>query len=147
MRTVAVAAATVLAASLLTGCGLLSGATYQRFTVGECIGDPQVSAEGQLQVGELPIVDCAGAHWAEVYHVEEVTGADFPADLAVTATAVCEREFEGYVGAHFSQVPYDPSPMFPTEGSWEIGDRQIVCILVDDGGRSITGSAKGVGAA
>lgn len=147
MRLDAAAALAILTVPALAGCALLGGASFQTFAVGECLDAPELGKEGELLVGELPVVDCGQGHWAEVFYVEEASGDEFSPSLAQHATEVCDREFEPYVGAHFSQTLYDPSPMYPTEASWEVGDRQIVCLLVHDGGKPITGSAKGTGAA
>jgi guanyl-specific ribonuclease Sa len=139
IATISVAAFALVAA----GCSALGGADVQEFTVGECVSDSSVSNEGSQEVGALPIVDCAEAHDGEVYYVENITDDSLPADVDARADALCFEQFEGYVGAPFSESVYYYAYLVPTSSSWDLGDREIVCLLVGEAGEQLTGSARG----
>ncbi|MDN4480374.1 septum formation family protein [Demequina muriae] len=137
-----------LAVSSLSGCSLLGGATVEELqvSVGECISDPAVADEGDQEVGELPVVDCAEPHFGEVYHTENVADEEFSSDIVTQADEVCYQEFEGFIGLTYEESQYYISAMSPTSASWDLGDRQIACLVVGGTGEEITGSLEGAAA-
>ncbi|GIG53985.1 septum formation family protein [Demequina activiva] len=141
--TLAALATTVLA---LSGCSLLgSGGTVEELqvTVGECVDEASVTEEGEQEIGVLPVVDCAEPHYAEVFHTVQLTDESFPADVVTQAEDACYGAFESYVGIDYAESIYYFTATYPTQGSWDNGDRQIACLLVGEVGEELTGSLKG----
>jgi hypothetical protein len=144
-RALAPSLAVLATATLLSGCSLLGAGSVQQFTVGQCVNDPVVAEDGQQEVGTLPVVDCSEPHTGEVFFVEELTGDSVPADVSAQADAICSENFEAFVGVSYEESSLYLTSLYPTFGSWEQGDRQIVCLIVDGEGASMTGSVKGSG--
>lgn len=74
-------------------------------------------------------------------HLMEVIGlpvldypetAPFPgdADLDRQSDELCRTAFEGYVGIDFDDSRLDATYYTPSEGTWSIGDRLVVCTVV-----------------
>lgn len=144
MKRVLLPSLAVLAtATVLSGCSLLGAGSVQQFTVGQCVNDPVVAEDGQQEVGTLPIVDCSEPHTGEVFFVQELSGDSVPADVAAQADEVCAANFESFIGLPYEESSLYLTSLYPTSGSWEQGDRQIVCLIVDGEGNTMTGSAKG----
>lgn len=140
------AAATAVA---LTGCSMISSfnegfvegfKNSQSDTQGESdvfdlrVGDCILTEGMSDVVTTIPIVPCSEAHDDEAYYAFDITGVDeFPGEDAVQAHAdeVCGSEFENFIG-----IPYEESSIYhwafyPTEGSWDEGDREVVCLVYD----------------
>lgn len=138
-------AAVAISVAALSGCSLLGGATVEelQLTVGECVEEASVTEEGEQEIGALPVVDCAEPHHAEVFHTIQLTDESYPADVTTQAEEACYGEFENYVGIPYEDSLYYFTATYPTQGSWDQGDRQIACLLVGDVGQELTGSLKG----
>jgi len=152
-----VALLAVGAASLvLAGCSLLPGGNSSNggdtgtdegddvfsIEVGDCLNDADVSEE----VSTVPIVDCAEAHDSEAYYAEDLTDSDFPGQDSIVSSAegICEPQFTSFVGLADADSAYTYSYYYPTESSWEAGDREILCVAYSDDLSQITGSIKGI---
>lgn len=103
--------------------------------VGDCYQDPEESDT----VAELTLVDCDAPHDNEIYAFGLYPAGDddpFPdeADLDEFSDEFCTEEFEAYVGIDYQDSIYYITYLQPTEGSWEDGDREVVCILYDQDG-------------
>lgn len=116
-------------AIVLSACG--DDANPFELEVGSCFDDPDV-ADGR--VFELAAVDCSQPHDNEVYAVLTLPDGAFPGvgDIAVIADEGCLTAFPGYVGEDYLESDYFASYLAPSAGSWEDGDRTIVCFLFDD---------------
>ncbi|MDH6180489.1 hypothetical protein M2152_000671 [Microbacteriaceae bacterium SG_E_30_P1] len=108
--------------------------------VGDCLNDM-----GEGEVTTIPKVDCDEPHETEVYGSSTISDGDFPGNDAIVAQADvdCTELFANYVGAAAEDSKYSIGYYFPTEESWENGDREILCYVFDEAGR-ITGSVMGV---
>ena len=131
--------------ALLSGCSLLGGATVQQFTVGQCVDDPILAEDSETEVGTLPVVDCSEPHTGEVYYVEELPDGDYPANATTLGETLCPDNFEAYVGTPYLESALFVTQLYPTQETWDNGDRQIVCLVVDENGAATTGSAKDSG--
>ena len=111
--------------------------------VGDCLNDSDAAEE----VTAVPLVRCAEPHDSEVYASIIMTGDEFPGLAAVQAEAEtgCIEEFESFVGTPHLDSIYDFSYYFPTEASWNGGDREILCVIYDPAGQPITGTLAGIG--
>ena len=53
------------------------------------------------------------------------------------------RNSRSYVGLAYEESELEVFPITPTEGSWESGDREIICALYNLDFSKITGSMQG----
>jgi hypothetical protein len=156
----ALAVTTVATASLaLAGCSLLGnivagdnpgtgtdtgeGTDTDVFTivVGDCLNDGSVEGE----VSTVKTIDCAEPHDSEAYASVIMTDGDFPGDQAVQDQAIadCTSEFSAFVGLDYESSIYNFSYYYPTAESWAQGDREILCLIIDEAGKT-TGSLAGI---
>ena len=112
--------------------------------IGDCLNDAEVSSE----VTTVPLVDCAEPHDSEVFARTDSTAATFPGTNALgdELDAFCQGEaFSQFVGIAYDASEYATSGYYPTEGSWENGDRELLCTIFDPSGRvigSLAGAAR-----
>ena len=143
--------AILLAALTLSGCSeistLLNGeGDVFSLEVGDCMNDYGDDTE----VTSVPIIDCDEEHDAEVYATEDIKGDTFPGSDEVSATAdeICIDEFGDFVGIDYeTSVTLDYWVLTPSEETWAVGDREVVCTIskYDETGNvvKVTGSLKG----
>jgi Septum formation len=154
----ALAVTTVATATLaLAGCSLLGnivsgndsgtdtgpGTDTDVFTivVGDCLNDGSLEGE----VSTVRTIDCAEPHDSEAYASIIMTDGEFPGDQAVQdqATADCTTQFSTFVGLAYAESIYNFSYYYPTAASWAQGDREILCLIIDEAGKT-TGSLAGI---
>jgi hypothetical protein len=133
-----------LPAGIAAGVALLFGlaacsqdAEVPTAEVGDCI-----ESVGAV-VSELPTVDCDEPHQVQVVGLVEHDGDDFPGDEAISQEAFeeCLEHFEDFVGAPFTETSLSPTPITPTEDSWnEADDRESICVASRDDGEDLTES-------
>ena len=96
--------------------------------VGECIEN--ISDLAGL-ISELPETECTEDHEAEVYFLFDHEGGDDDFDqseIDEEATERCGEELEDYIGVDPSETRIAPTSINPSEGSWEDGDRETICV-------------------
>jgi hypothetical protein len=128
----------LLAALLIAACG---GGSVFSLEIGTCFDD---SAEGEIS--EVPEVDCSEPHDNEVFALIEYTETDvFPGSDAMQAAAkeLCIGEFEAYVGLDYPTSALEVFSITPTDGSWDDGDREIICALYNLDFSKLTESMEG----
>ena len=134
----------------LSGCAVVSDAlgpgetTVFDVTAGDCLNDASESGD----VSTVPVVDCDEPHDSEVYAVITMDDGEYPGDAAVVTQAndSCRDSFERFIGVPAAQSRYMFNALYPTEDSWNGGDREILCrvALVPDGTvEKVTGSLAG----
>ncbi|WP_159451316.1 septum formation family protein [Demequina sp. NBRC 110054] len=148
MRALAPLAVLGLATATLTGCstiqGIIDGPVLQDFAVGECLDTDGVVSGDETEVGTIPVVECTEAHDAEVYYVTDTTLTEFDEEaLFDEVTTACLDEFQAYVGVAYDDSSIYYSAIYPTQDSWDIEDRQLVCLLTVD--EDVTQSFQGSG--
>ena len=57
----------------------------------------------------------------------------------------CIARFKPYVGADYMDSSLNVSYFYPSDASWEQGDREIICVLYDLSYNKLTASVKGTG--
>ena len=144
-RVIAPSVVALTTVALLSGCSLLGGSSVQQFTVGQCVNDPVLAEDGQIEVGTMPIVDCAEPHTGEVFYVEDLPDGDYPSDASTLGETLCPDNFDAYVGTPYLESSLYVTQLYPTPETWADGDRQIVCLIVEENGGELTGSAKDSG--
>jgi len=150
LAVIAVGAASIV----LAGCSLLGGGgtttdtptgegeTTDVFTikVGDCLNDGGVDGE----VSEVPTVDCAEEHDSEAYDSILIADGDYPGEDAVLeqADSECYTSFAEFVGVSYDESALQFAYYYPTQQSWDQGDREILCLIYDEAGKT-TGSLAG----
>jgi hypothetical protein len=148
-------AAVMAASAVLGGCsligGIVEGATGTdpfknsdpfSIKVGDCFMEPDFSVDDT--VSEIAFVECTVAHDDEAYASVLLSDATFPGLEAAGSKAedACYDRFFDFVGA---PPDYDGSLnygyFYPTQESWDGGDREILCYAFDDAGTTV-GSLK-----
>ena len=154
----ALAVAAVLAVGL-SGCNaigdMISGATEDdvfSLAIGDCF-DENSSTESGEDIDSVPTVECSKPHDYEVYSSYNMTEETYPGEdeTIAQADAECLGSFESFIGQTYDEaVTYDFTYFYPSTSSWELGDREILCMVVEidaDGGIvKVTDSLKGAGA-
>lgn len=109
--------------------------------VGDCMSDDAATTG---EVSEVPVVPCEEPHASEVFYIHQIEAETLPDETEMQALVEeqCVGNFESFVG-----MPYDTSALRvtwlePTSGSWDGGDRELVCLVVDPAG-DVTGSLAG----
>lgn len=108
--------------------------------VGDCLNDGNLEGE----VTTVPTIDCAQPHDSEAYASIIVDDGDYPGEEAILAEAdaACLDEFNTFVGVNYDESVLNFSYYYPTAGSWDNGDREILCLIYEDGTK-VTGSLAG----
>ncbi|HUP17153.1 MAG TPA: septum formation family protein [Acidimicrobiia bacterium] len=109
--------------------------------VGTCFDDTN-----ETEVSSVPEVDCSEPHDNEVFAVFDYTESDiFPGSTAMNDAAqeLCVGEFEAYVGLSYEESALEVLAITPTQGSWDSGDREILCALYNLDFSKLTGSMQG----
>lgn len=107
--------------------------------VGQCI--PYVDWEEDVYY--VPVVSCDDPHTDEVFVTFDIEDGDFPGNEEVSRIADerCLAEFETFVGHAYADSVLDFYWSVPTQRTWRMGDREVVCIVYsyDD----VTGTLQG----
>ena len=114
--------------------------------VGTCFNNPSTADEIE-NVSEVP---CETAHDNEVFALVDFPGEEgepFPGREPISQFA--EEQCRGalysdYVGSGYNESRYFVSQLTPTQGSWDQGDREVVCIVFGND-EQLTGSVRGAG--
>ncbi len=153
MRTTLLRTLTAVATAtlLLSACGqsevrdesgeIQTGGDTDVFSIqiGDCFDDV---ADGQIS--DLPTVPCGEPHDNEVYAEYTFTEPTYPGDAVVetTASEECIAQWEAFVGMAYEESTLEVFPIYPTEQSWDGGDRLVTCAIWDPAGK-ITGTLAG----
>ena len=132
--------ALLLAALVLAACGG-SGSSVFSLPVGTCFDD-----QSSEEISSVPEVDCSEPHDNEVFALINYSESDtFPgaAEMEGIANDLCIDQFAAYVGLDYSSSELAVFPIYPTEASWDDGDREIICALYDADLDKLTGSMQG----
>jgi Septum formation len=113
---------------------------------GDCINLPD-----EELIETVDSVPCSSPHDAEAYALFDMAegSATFPGvdSVDVTATDGCIERFLSFVGIPYAYSELDVFFFHPTEESWyELGDREVVCLITAMDGTKLTGSMEGSGA-
>jgi Septum formation/Protein of unknown function (DUF2510) len=108
--------------------------------VGDCAADS--SLEGEVQ--EVTIIDCSQPHASEVFHSYSIPDPSLPDDAAIQTIVEeqCLPAFQSFVGLDYYDSVLEVTFLSPTADSWDAGDRELLCLVVDPAG-DVTGSLAG----
>jgi hypothetical protein len=109
---------------------------------GDCFDTPGVG-----EFTDVDLVPCDQPHDFEVFHTFDLPPGTLPQgtvlDLALEAGCTGEP-FTSYVGIEFPDSELWLQPIAPTPGTWDEGDREVVC-AVHTPGVPLEGSVQGSG--
>lgn len=136
---------------LLVGCGLVGGgSTPPTAAVGDCLTiadlEEQLGGADSGEVREIPTVDCGEEHDAEVLLVYELPDGPLPEQDVIDGVveSQCMPQFRTYLGMDYeASQRFDMFTLYPTPGSWDVGDREVLCIVHTMDGSTVTGSFEG----
>lgn len=116
-------------------------------TEGDCFEERVISGQGQTDISETVRIDCDDPHFNEVYLVTQMpdeAGTPFPGTEAVNdfADQACIDAFEDFVGIQYELSEWEVGHIVPTEQTWVLPDRQVVCFVFDRSGDKTSGSAR-----
>ena len=135
-------------ASLVVAVATACGGNVFSLEVGDCFNDPDTGLE---EVSDVEVVECTEIHDNEVYALSDYPAED---DASYPGLSVldsygddfCFDEFEGYVGAPYTDSRLDFSYFYPLPDGWEnADDREITCFLYDLDLKKLTKSMKSSG--
>jgi len=153
VRVLAVAAACIM----LSGCAQVSGLVGDMIPdrpeahvleVGDCFNNTVTMDPQAGELVDVPRENCTLAHDNEVIATVDLDGEKFPGEekLLLKGYEVCLPEFEKFIGVTFDEAGTLAYDFFtPTEASWELGDREVLCYVFDSD-QQTEYSLKGVGA-
>ncbi len=96
--------------------------------VGDCLGEE--TGEGEIE--SLEAAPCSEPHAEEIFAALTVPDGDYPGQEALDAEAEgCLEEFAEFVGMPFQESVLEINYMTPTEESWSMGDRELLCTVYD----------------
>ncbi|MGV8884192.1 MAG: septum formation family protein [Microbacteriaceae bacterium] len=126
----------------LAGCSLIGDAVGKvvdvdgdtsafDVSVGDCVNDAE--ATDAEEVANVTIVKCTVEHDYEAYKSIVIPEGAFPgsSEIETTAGDGCQAAFDGFVGTPYDESTLDFTYLAPTSQSWDEGDREILCMLVD----------------
>lgn len=115
--------------------------------VGDClnVNETMPDTEETFEVESVPTVPCGDEHDSEVYASHQMEDGEYPGDEAVLAAVdeLCYADFAPFVGLAYEDSTLDFTAFFPSAQSWEMDDREILCIVVDPEA-GVTGTLQGV---
>lgn len=116
---------------------------------GDCV-DLDLTTPQAEEIEQLPELPCDEPHDGEVYLVADVSidTEEYPGEDALFAEidAMCGGSgFEEYVRAPFGSGGLSYYYLFPVADGWDRGDREFVCIAINDDLSPLTGTVRGTG--
>lgn len=115
---------------------------------GDCFEERVVPGQGETTVSQVVSVDCSLPHDNEIYLAAEMPdaiGAAWPGQDAVRSFAdqACLDGFEPFVGLQYELSELELGYLTPTEETWFIPDRRVLCFVFHREGTKLEGSARG----
>ena len=110
--------------------------------VGDCFDLKDPDAE---EVGDVAAQPCTEAHEYEVFYVGLLAEGSYPGEQALTEFVIdnCEPAFGTYIGTAYLDSQLDFSWLYPSDDSWDDGDRSIQCAAYDPRNTRLTSSLRG----
>ena len=133
---------------LVAGLGACGEGNVFSLEPGTCFDDVDAFFDEEAEgVADVPTVDCAQPHDNEVFATFDLSDGAFPGvdEVQSQADAGCIERFETYVGSDYASSRFVSTYLVPTPGTWDDGDREVVCFLYDVDLAEIEGSAEGTG--
>jgi hypothetical protein len=119
------------------------------YVAGQCVNG--IGTGDRVDPSAIRTAACADPHRGEVVGIHAISassdGSRFPGLSTVESTAMdrCPPLFAEYVGIGYDASRLEMFYIYPSEDTWNRGDRQIACIVTGPGGEELTGSVAGTG--
>ncbi|MCP3934766.1 MAG: hypothetical protein GY708_05265 [Actinomycetia bacterium] len=94
--------------------------------IGDCFDDATTD-----EVASVKTLPCSSPHDNQVYAALDLPDGDWPGveTVQLDASLACLDRFEAALGEPYDTSPLDIAPLYPTEGSWGAGDREVLCAV------------------
>lgn len=112
------------------------------FKVGDCL--TELNLAELFRYGDT-LVDCSNAHVYEVYYSNEFPEFSFES-FESDADSICLSQFEDYVGIDYDSSSLYSTTILPSIVSYQDGDREVACLLHNEGETNTYGTARDSGA-
>lgn len=100
-------------------------------------GDCLAEIPAGTKVSYVDVVDCARPHKGEVFAVLTMPDGDFPGPQAITQYQNrCEPQLSMRLPAAAADPAIGLFVLYPTEDSWNRGDRAVTCIATSEDART-----------
>jgi hypothetical protein len=111
----------------IVGAGTLAA---DELGVGDCFDDEPTDGE-VTEILDVPAVPCDEPHDNEVFHAFELDGDELPseAEIEERVDEECLPAFDRFVGTAYEESELDLVSIWPTAGSWDDGDREVLCAV------------------
>jgi hypothetical protein len=98
-----------------------------QLTVGDCIGE---LPDGE-EVLNVSTVGCEEPHEGQVFAQFDLPDGEWPGEDSVTAQADsgCLERLQADLPAAYEDQDTDIYYLYPTHGSWRLGDREVICAV------------------
>jgi hypothetical protein len=108
------------------------------------VGDCLVEDTAGTEVEEVPVVPCEEPHTSEIFysHMIEADALPDETEMETIVEDACIGNFQSFVGIDYFDSELDITWLEPTQGSWDQGDRELLCMVYDPAGDT-TGSLAG----
>lgn len=129
----------VVASLLVAACGQAALLVDE----GQCFDNPDGRSE---IVTNVDIVDCDDPHDNEMYAVVAYPDqGSHPGDDVIRdfADETCIQRFEEFVGFDYLASELDLGYFWPTDESWDAGDRTVQCFVFELDGSQSAGTLQG----
>jgi hypothetical protein len=122
---------------------------FSVLAVGDCIADPydnvRQDANGDSWITGVTIVDCASAHYGEVYSVSVMQATSFVQDAIYSeADDLCYLAYEDFMGVDYADSEFYYEAYSPSPAGWKMGDRETTCVATSFASDTV-GSLQGSG--
>jgi hypothetical protein len=126
------------------------GVLLQNLRVGDCWNSNDFATADPTETVEMlfvAVVDCDSPHLGEVYLITDIeagTGAPYPGELVaeIRALETCLDRFSNTFAESYESSSIGVMPVFPLEGSWALGDREVICSATDPESQMLSGRAE-----
>lgn len=123
---------------------------FSALAVGDCIADPyenvEEDAKGDSWITGVTVVDCASAHYGEVYSVNVMQSPAYVQDeIYSEADDLCYFTFEDFMGVDYADSEFYYEAYSPSPSGWKGGDRETTCVVTSfasDTGGTLQGSGR-----
>jgi hypothetical protein len=114
---------------------------------GDCYNNILIpDAEKTIEVMDVEMVTCEELHENEVYAKFDLPDSGWAGDKYVYEQAEigCLNRFKPFIGIEYDRSTLVIDIMYPLEEGWkELGDRKVVCSVVEEPLKKVYGSARG----
>ena len=118
--------------------------------IGDCLQFPtgvkelEEGDEG-IEFEQLSVVPCTVLHDAEIFSSRVLSGTYFPGDdmFGGELSEFCADDYQTYTGVEYLDSPHLIYPLYPTQESWDQGEKEITCAVGMENGEKLGASVRG----